>query len=243
MAAEALRFPEARPAEGLLASHKDEAYCNQLSEQLITACSSVLDAQRAQAWKPVLRTSAALLYHGLTTGRGQQTPGEEYCDLTLVRSADDLPAPRTHRGIAVALHVLVPHVVNRICAKLIAAAQRQDESGHWLITAAAPRLKELVEGCERVHRAMYLLRGRFLYLSHRIASLHQVPALQSSMYKRASWPAIPRPLVTFALPLRIDWRRCVTRLCRHPRARTPSSGSCSSFSLVFLLLPICDALG
>ena len=87
-AVSALTFAAASRAEGLLAAHKDEAYREQLLEQLTTACSLLLGSRQATLWQRQLQACSATLYFGLTTGCGRQTPGDEYCDLTLVRSAD-----------------------------------------------------------------------------------------------------------------------------------------------------------
>ena len=46
--------------------------------------------ERADCSNRELRTAAVLAYYGLTSGVGRPTPGEERCDLTLVRSEDGL---------------------------------------------------------------------------------------------------------------------------------------------------------
>eukprot|EP00966_Prymnesium_polylepis_P019165 441502-Prymnesium_polylepis.1 len=112
-AAAALRFPAAGPSEVLVASHKDTAYSEELAKQLFAAASATFGSQWAHARKRELAAWAGLLYFGLTTGRGRQTPGEEYSDLTVVRASDELPAERARRWAWIALRVAAPYALQR----------------------------------------------------------------------------------------------------------------------------------
>ena len=102
-ASDALGFSPAAAAEVLLAAEKDGVYTEALYEQALAALSALLGAPRAQGWRRELRAAAGVAYLGLTMGRGQQTPGEEYCDLTSVRAADALPTGLVRRWVQVLL--------------------------------------------------------------------------------------------------------------------------------------------
>jgi len=63
------------------AAQKDDAYAAALGEAVSDAVRRLLGPAAALAWAREARLLADLLYHGLTTGRGLATLGEEYCDL------------------------------------------------------------------------------------------------------------------------------------------------------------------
>ena len=225
--ADALHLPPAGPSEVLLASHKDAAHSGALADQVVAALSGLLGPQRSQAWKRELSASAVLLYYALTSGRGRQTPGEEYSDLTLVRASDGLAASRAKRWVALALHVLVPLALQRSCARLVIAARRCEEEGdgsHWLLRMAAPRLQELVDACERLHRAVFVVRGSVLLLSHRFAGLRHV---RHSAFSPPS-TSIAGVGVLLLLQLALDLTSYLRRAFlnrRHARLTARSAGS------------------
>jgi len=171
-AANALAFPFASSAELLLASDRDRVYLQRITDQALAAlalCGHTFD------WQSEVRAAMALGYHGLTTGLGRQTPGEQYCDVSLVRSNDRMPASRTRRMLAVMLHALVPYFCERLCSRLLAAARRWEGSEEWkLLQWAGPHLGTAMRLGAELHFALFLLRGRFLHLSARLTGLRPV---------------------------------------------------------------------
>ena len=169
----ALSWPGAHPAEVLLAAEKDGAYIARL-EQLAHAALSFLGPRRAHEWQAEASAAARAAYHGLTSGLGRATPGEEYCDVRLVREDGGLPAGPRRRVLAVLLHVLLPYLFSRLSARLLAAARQSEEAGRELLHRAANLLPAAAEACAQLHRTTFLLRGRFLRASHRLAALRHV---------------------------------------------------------------------
>ena len=75
-----LGFARASQSEVLRAAQKDKFYCESLVEQVQSALSALVD--RPLSLRPAaIRAATALTYYALTTGRGGQTLGEEYCEL------------------------------------------------------------------------------------------------------------------------------------------------------------------
>lgn len=79
-----MSFPIAAQPDIVRASQKDEGYKLQLAELCHDAVRRVLGPRRAILCSSETETVAGLLYHVLTTGCGQQSLGEEYCDILQV---------------------------------------------------------------------------------------------------------------------------------------------------------------
>lgn len=95
----------------------------------------LLGPHRALRWASETRALAQLLYHTLTTGSGQQTPGEEYCDVLQVAGppgSASLPGP-ARRGLLVLVQALGPYLAERL------AAPPDDEFTAWQQAQAAAR--------------------------------------------------------------------------------------------------------
>ena len=188
----ALGFARAVPAEVLLASEKDSTYAAALADQACRAAQALCGGPTEQAWRTEVRTAAALAYYALTVGRGRMTPGEQYCDLSLVSDGDELPIGRTRRLLHIALHVLLPYWFERLSSRLLSAARRCEEGAEgvreWALQLLAPRLPELAAACADAHQACFLLRGRFLSLAQRLTSAVHLRHSRFAPPRAAYWP-------------------------------------------------------
>ena len=72
---------------------------------------------------------AVLLYHGLNTGAGLQTLGEEYCDLYQVNTRGEFPG-WMRRLTLVLLEALAPLILQRVRARAVLAANSDPELPH-----------------------------------------------------------------------------------------------------------------
>jgi peroxin-10 len=172
-----LALPTASPASVLLAAEKDGAIVQSLADSAFLAAQNLLGGPTAQHWRGELRTTAALAYYSVTTLCGRPTAGEEHCDITLVHTADELPAQPARRTLTVALQVLLPYCFERLIARLLIAARCCEDADHWiqrLNQAIAPRLSDLVAAFGELHLAAFLLRGSFDSLAHRLTSLRHL---------------------------------------------------------------------
>lgn len=171
-----LAFPPAPAASVLLASERDAVYVSSLSSAAVAASQSLLGGPLANRWSNEVKTAVELLYHSLTTGLGRPTPGEACCEISLVCCGDELPAGTARRTLAIAFQVLLPYGIQKLVQRVVAAARRceEEEEPRWLLQAVAPRLAYVIEALQHLHRAAFLLRGRFLSLAHRVLSLHHV---------------------------------------------------------------------
>lgn len=164
-------FAPATTSEKLRAAQKDSYFCDRLAEQL----TSVFDALASPPSAAAMRAATSLAYFALTSGRGAQTLGEEYCELTQVTASNRFVLPSAaRRWLGLLTHVLVPYWSGRLEARLVAMAQRCEEGQQWLLQAVAPQLREVFRICEQLHLAVFYLGGQFLQLGQRVAGLTQI---------------------------------------------------------------------
>ena len=171
--AEALALPPATSAEVLLASEKDATYVQRLIDEALAALM-LCCGQRGHQWREAVRTATKLAYYGLTTGQGTQTLGEQHCDVSLVDAACRLPVGALRRTVAIALLVLLPYYYNRLCERLVVIADTDGYSERWLPRSVASRLRGIGSALTDLHAAVYLMRGQFLRISHRMMALRYV---------------------------------------------------------------------
>ncbi|KAL4597597.1 hypothetical protein ACB092_11G002000 [Castanea dentata] len=60
-----------------------------------------------------------MLYYVLTTGSGQQTLGEEYCDITQVAGPYGIPPNPARRALFIVYQTAVPYIAERISSRVI----------------------------------------------------------------------------------------------------------------------------
>ena len=122
-------------SETLRAAQKDAFYCDSLAEQ-VQAALSALVVRPVQLRSSTVRAVTALTYLTLTTGRGIQTLGEEYCELTQVAATDGLPASALRRWFGLLVHVLLPYWSRRVEQRLVAVARRCEDGHRQLLQAS-----------------------------------------------------------------------------------------------------------
>jgi len=116
--AELLYFPEASQGEILRSALKDASYAGLLASLVQDCASSLGGARWVARHGGLLRLVTDLLYHGLTTGLGRQTLGEESARVAQVAARSGVPPQAAHRVIQVALRVIAPRVVAEIVGRL-----------------------------------------------------------------------------------------------------------------------------
>lgn len=199
-ASAALGFPRAAPAEELLASEKDETFATSLADQACRVAHALMGGPAAQAWRAEVRTAAALAYYALS---GRSTPGEQYCDVSLVDGDETTTVGAARRVLHVLLRVLVPYCMDRLTSRLIAAARRcEDNAESWreyLLQLLAPRLAALIVACTDTHQAWFLLRGRFLTLTQRLTNVVRVRHSPFAPPRAGYWPIGALVLLRVAL--------------------------------------------
>lgn len=135
------------PVLVLKAHQKDDFYVHDITAALEDVGAGALGPAAVAQHKDAFRAAGRALYYGLTSLRGIQTLGEEYCDVALV-TASGAPAPFWRRLVLLLSGVVAPLVLRRHVASPLASV-----------------LKAL-------HAGVFYVEGTHLHWSKRLAGLH-----------------------------------------------------------------------
>ncbi|GMH10760.1 hypothetical protein Nepgr_012601 [Nepenthes gracilis] len=126
------RFPPAAQPEIMRAAEKDDQYASFLSDACRDALRHLFGARVAVAYQSQTKLLGQMLYYVLTTGAGQQTLGEEYCDITQVAGLHGLPPTPARRALFILCHTTAPYLAERISSRvasrgIVLAESQSDE--------------------------------------------------------------------------------------------------------------------
>ncbi|GAB4836953.1 peroxisome bioproteinsis factor 10 [Ancistrocladus abbreviatus] len=125
------RFPLAAQPEIMRAADKDDQYASFLSDACRDAFRHLFGARVAVTYQSETKLLGQILYYVLTTGAGQQTLGEEYCDITQVAGLHELPPTPARRALFILYQTAVPYMAERISSRVasrgIVLAESQTE--------------------------------------------------------------------------------------------------------------------
>eukprot|EP01097_Dermamoeba_algensis_P002218 TRINITY_DN1880_c0_g2_i1.p1 TRINITY_DN1880_c0_g2~~TRINITY_DN1880_c0_g2_i1.p1 ORF type:complete len:297 (+),score=55.99 TRINITY_DN1880_c0_g2_i1:49-891(+) len=158
MAREKGVFPPSAPQPDILrASEKDEFYKSQLSNDVVELLSKIFGPRFVMRRGKELKVLSQICYYSLTTLIGQQTLGEEYCDLLLVKERTSLPPSVLTRVLLIAGQVLLPYYYEKFVSKF-------------------PQFNypEMKATLERLHLGIFYLSGAYYHLAKRILGIKYV---------------------------------------------------------------------
>ncbi|CAL5420684.1 unnamed protein product [Camellia sinensis] len=122
------RFPVAAQPEIMRAAEKDEQYASFVYDGCRDAFRHLFglsslpppnsSTRVAVAYQSETKLLGQMLYYILTTGSGQQTLGEEYCDITQVSGSYGLPPTPARRALFIVYHTAVPYIAERISSRI-----------------------------------------------------------------------------------------------------------------------------
>ncbi|PIA58746.1 hypothetical protein AQUCO_00500590v1 [Aquilegia coerulea] len=118
--AEGRRFPLAAQPEVMRAAEKDDQYASYVSEACRDAFRHLFGTRVAVAHQSETKLLGQMLYYVITTGSGQQTLGEEYCDITQVAGTYGLPPTPARRALFIVYQTAVPYIAERISSRVAA---------------------------------------------------------------------------------------------------------------------------
>ncbi|ONI33104.1 hypothetical protein PRUPE_1G405700 [Prunus persica] len=114
---EARRFPLAAQPEIMRAAEKDDQYASFVYDACRDAVRHLLGTRTAVAYQNETKLLGQVLYYVLTTGSGQQTLGEEYCDITQVAGPYGLPPTPARRALFIVYQTALPYIAERISSR------------------------------------------------------------------------------------------------------------------------------
>ncbi|XP_065849048.1 peroxisome biogenesis factor 10 isoform X1 [Euphorbia lathyris] len=112
------RFPPAAQPEIMRAAEKDDQYASFVYDAFRDAFRHLFGTRVAVAYQSETKLLGQMLYYVLTTGSGQQTLGEEYCDINQVAGSHGLPPTPARRALFILYQTAVPYMAERISSRV-----------------------------------------------------------------------------------------------------------------------------
>ncbi|XP_058205845.1 peroxisome biogenesis factor 10 isoform X2 [Rhododendron vialii] len=112
------RFPTAAQPEIMRAAEKDDQYASFVYDACRDAFRHLFGTRVAVAYQSETKLLGQMLYYVLTTGSGQQTLGEEYCDIIQVAGPYGLPPTPARRALFMVYQTAVPYIAERISSRV-----------------------------------------------------------------------------------------------------------------------------
>ncbi|XP_010429658.1 PREDICTED: peroxisome biogenesis factor 10 [Camelina sativa] len=122
------QFPLAAQPEVMRAAEKDDQYASFIHEACRDAFRHLFGTRIALAYQKEMKLLGQMLYYVLTTGSGQQTLGEEYCDIIQVSGPYGLSPTPARRALFILYQTAVPYIADRISTRAATQAVTFDES-------------------------------------------------------------------------------------------------------------------
>jgi peroxin-10 len=139
--------------------------------------------------KEELNLLSDLSYFGVTTAVGQQTLGEEYCDIIQIENRRTLPLVAEERIFLILFHVLIPYSLNKLNSWASSLQRTEGIENHpsnapnpgilteqrrRLLAKVIPRAISFLAILKRVHVALFFFSGEFYHLSKRLLNIRYV---------------------------------------------------------------------
>lgn len=171
-------------------NQKDRFYIDRVYSLVSDIARSLLPLRHWARWQRETQLIAELGYHTLTTLLDNQTLGEEYTNIIQVSAAQVQasagerprysPAGFAYRAAAILLQTLGPYVVERCLETLYARLNRRNldfhltERQYQILESIVEYLEELASMFNKLHLALFYLRGVFYHMGKRLAGINYV---------------------------------------------------------------------
>ncbi|XP_076936881.1 peroxisome biogenesis factor 10-like [Bidens hawaiensis] len=100
------------------AAQKDDQYASYVYEACRDAFRHLFGTRAAIYYQSETKLLGQMMYYILTTGAGQQTLGEEYCDITQVAGSYGLPPTPARRALFIVYQSAVPYIAERVSSRI-----------------------------------------------------------------------------------------------------------------------------
>ncbi|CAL1390036.1 unnamed protein product [Linum trigynum] len=159
------RFPLAAQPEIMRAAEKDDQYASFVYDACRDAVRHLFGTRVALAYQNETKLIGQMLYYILTTGAGQQTLGEEYCDIIQVSGPYGIPPTPAKRALFILYQTAIPYLTERISSRVasrgivLSELQSDDDYGEM-----APGGSNRVQTSAMVDVSSYSTPGRSVSL-------------------------------------------------------------------------------
>ncbi len=176
-------FPAGAP-ELVRSNQKDRFYTEYITSLLSDISRQALPLRLWLKWQRELQLLAELGYHGFTTMLGNQTLGEEYCNLIQVGPplGGRLVAPGFLRRITpVAIQIVCVYALERSFETLYRKIRERSlgsvqisESDYEFLERIVGCVEEVYTSASRIHSALFYIYGIFYHFGKRLAGIKYV---------------------------------------------------------------------
>lgn len=173
-------FPAGAP-ELVRCNQKDRFYTDHLTSILSAISRQVLPLRLWLRWQRELQLVAEVGYYALTTIIGNQTLGEEYCNIIQTgppMAARSVAAGFFRRLLSVALQTLGLYAVEKTLEVLQRRIEQRNlnllqlnEREYEVLEKVVGFLEEVVTGVNQLHLALFYIHGLYYYLGKRLAGI------------------------------------------------------------------------
>ncbi|XP_061238989.1 peroxisome biogenesis factor 10 isoform X2 [Bos javanicus] len=210
----------ASPPEVVRAAQKDDYYRGGLRSAAGGALHNLAGAKKWLEWRREVELVSDLAYFGLTTLAGYQTLGEEYVSVVQVGPSQRHVPSRLRRGILVALHTILPYLLDKALLHLehelqatgdgawplrgSLAPSSQSGMRRWVhrctaglteqqqgvLLRAVSALKQGLGCLQRLHVAWFYIHGAFYHLAKRFTGITYEPCRGKSSFQKPTVHAV-----------------------------------------------------
>lgn len=179
MAQQQMKLFPAGSAELVRCNQKDRFYTDHLTSLLSNIGRQLLPLRSWLGWQREIQLLAELGYYGLTTLLGNQTLGEEYCNILQVAAQRNkngvfVPAGPIRRALAIFGQVFGVYalekgleVLNRRIYERSLTPQLS-ERDYERLEGVFGALEDLVSGVSRLHLALFYIQGLYYHIGKRL---------------------------------------------------------------------------
>ncbi|KAI9193429.1 Pex12 amino terminal region-domain-containing protein [Polychytrium aggregatum] len=175
-------FPFASQSDIIRSNQKDAYYKESLQERIHSLLSQILGTRWVLRFGPEVALVSELLYYGLTTAKGLQTLGEEYCDIMRVEEKS-MTFPSTKvKTLWFLLHIVSPYALDRAATLARGSAAMRGLAASGPTASPLSRLGGLLAWLKRVtrqdvrlfHMAVFYFFGAHYNLSNRFSNIRYI---------------------------------------------------------------------
>lgn len=196
-------FPAGAP-ELVRSNQKDRFYTDHLTSLVSDISRQALPLRLWLRWQREFQLLAELSYYSLTTVLGNQTLGEEYCNVIQVSPSSAgghyLAPGFVRRTVPIAIQTLGVYAIEKMLEVLYKRIRERrlgsfelSESNYEMLEIIVGTVEDIFSGASRLHLALFYIYGMFYHLGKRLSSVRYLMV----RYKNPQSPMGNSPMTTY----------------------------------------------